>query len=583
MRPRARVLAVNALIAVVWVAAALAPAVGARPAAAWLAAAGVLLALHGGALALVGRRPRPARTRAALAADWLFRASPVGIARLDLGGRIRESNPALAEIVAAAPGTLMGCRLDELVAPEDRGDLAAQLSKLVMGLAPRAHLDVHLAGRKGGSAALTVAALAGPEGGPAELVAHVVDTTEQRSLEAQFAQSQKMQALGLLAGGVAHDFNNVLTAISGFCDLLLQRHRPGDPSHPDIRHIRDNTERAAGLVRQLLAFSRRQTLQPRVIDLAAALARLEAMLTRLIGEKVALSVEVAPGTAAIRVDPAEFDRAVVNLAVNARDAMAQGGRLSIRARNAAVAAPLQHGDQTMPAGSYVLVEVADTGAGIPAAILPRIFEPFFTTKEAGAGTGLGLSSVYGVVRQTGGYIFVESEVGAGTTFRIYLPAVGEAVPGRASEAASPPPAANPPTGDPPAPAGARAARAHTVLLVEDEDAVRLFAVRALRQAGHSVLAAASGEEALDLLAAAPAAVDVLVSDVVMPGMDGGTLARLLRERRPGLPVILMSGYAEDALGGEVALGESVAFLSKPFSLEELTRKVAEVLAGRDRG
>jgi two-component system cell cycle sensor histidine kinase/response regulator CckA len=425
-----------------------------------------------------------------------------------------------------------------------------------------------------------VAAGAHPDALPDGVVAHLIDTTEQKSLEQQFAQAQKMQAMGQLAGGVAHDFNNLLTAMIGFSDLLLQRHGIGDPSFADIMQIKQNANRAANLVRQLLAFSRRQPLRPRLVSVTDGLSELSHLLRRLLGERVSLRMVHGADTGAIKVDPGQFDQVIINLAVNARDAMAGGGSLTISThREIVVEGNRDHGG-SVPPGDYVVIDVADTGMGIPRENLGRLFEPFFTTKSegtAGAGTGLGLSTVYGIVRQTEGYIFVESSPGEGATFTIYLPRH------------------EPPAEDTPAQGGGRESggdkggdaagdgdetRAltgkETILLVEDEDAVRVFGARALRNKGYTVLEARSGEGAMEVLDAG-AVIDLLITDMVMPGMDGATLAGKARESRPGLRIILISGYSEDVIKGDVVNQPDTHFLPKPFSLKALAEKVREVL------
>jgi two-component system cell cycle sensor histidine kinase/response regulator CckA len=356
----------------------------------------------------------------------------------------------------------------------------------------------------------------------------------------------------------------------GFCDLLLQRHGPGDISFADIMQIKQNANRAASLVRQLLAFSRRQALQPKLFDVTDALADLSNLLRRLLGETIQLTITHGRGLGLVRVDPGQFDQVIINLAVNARDAMVNGGRLSLTTRMVAVERPFQRGDDIMPPGDYVVIEVADTGSGIAAEHLGRIFEPFFSTKEVGAGTGLGLSTVYGIVRQTDGFIFVDSEPGRGSLFTIFLPRFENSQ----ADLEAPPPLTEAP------PQGRDLTGAGTVLLVEDEDAVRLFGSRALRNQGYQVIEARSAENALELLRSAPQ-VDVLVTDVVMPGMDGASLAKIVREERPSIRVILMSGYSEDVAPAELAAGQDgIYFLPKPFSLKQLAGMVKEALQSR---
>ncbi|OHC83091.1 MAG: hybrid sensor histidine kinase/response regulator, partial [Rhodospirillales bacterium RIFCSPLOWO2_12_FULL_67_15] len=501
---------------------------------------------------------------------WLFEQAPVGIALLDYSGVIADCNSAFLALAGSPRDAVIGRALAERLAPEDRAEAAGQLSKLVMGAAPAASLEVRLIGPKGDERATAIHARPADAAGQDRLVLYVVDTTERKHLEVQFAQAQKMQAMGQLAGGIAHDFNNLLTAMIGFSDLLLARHGAGDPSFADIMQIKQNANRATNLVRQLLAFSRKQTLAPVVLDVTESLADLSHLLGRLLGAKVELRLEHGRNLAAVLVDRGQFDQVIINLAVNARDAMPGGGTLAIRTAMVEIAAPTQRGHELIAPGRYVGIEIADTGAGIPKENLSRIFEPFFSTKEVGAGTGLGLSTVYGIVHQTGGYIFVESAVGEGTTFTIYLPAQDLAAAERIARAR--PPAAE---------LDADLTGAGTILLVEDEDAVRLFGGRALRNKGYRVLEAADGERAMDVVNAALAEgekIDLILSDVIMPGMDGPTLVQLLRQELPGVKVILMSGYAEDAARA-IEHDPALHFLPKPFSLAGLAGKVKEVMKG----
>jgi len=509
---------------------------------------------------------------------WLFEDSPVAIALIDPDGSINLGNKALHAMVGAAPDSLLGRSVTDLIQADDRGAVAEQMSRILLGASGGAHLPVRLhptdagLGRQGArdQAATLHIGPTDEDGALSGLILHFIDTTERKNLEIQIVQNQKMQAMGQLAGGVAHDFNNLLTAMIGFCDLLLQRHGPGDISFADIMQIKQNANRAASLVRQLLAFSRRQALQPKLFDVTDALADLSNLLRRLLGETIQLTITHGRGMGLVRVDPGQFDQVIINLAVNARDAITGGGQLSITTRAAIVDRPVQRGDDIMPPGSYVVIEVNDTGTGIAEEHLGRIFEPFFSTKEVGAGTGLGLSTVYGIVRQTDGFIFVNSEPGRGSSFTIYLPRFEqpEAI------ANLPPPVSEAPAAD------RDLTGAGIVLIVEDEDAVRLFGARALRNQGYQVLEARSAESALEVLAVTKV-IDVLVTDVVMPGMDGASLARLVRKARPHLQVILMSGYSEDVAPAEVAAGEDgMYFLPKPFSLKQLAGMVKEAMQRR---
>jgi two-component system cell cycle sensor histidine kinase/response regulator CckA len=501
---------------------------------------------------------------------WLFEDSPVAIALVDPDGSINLANAALQAMLGADAEALNGRAVTDLLHADDRNAVAEQMSRILLGTTAGVHLPVRLALDGRDLAATLHIGPTDEDGALSGLILHFIDTTERKNLEIQIAQNQKMQAMGQLAGGVAHDFNNLLTAMIGFCDLLLQRHGPGDISFADIMQIKQNANRAASLVRQLLAFSRRQALQPKLFDVTDALADLSNLLRRLLGETIQLTITHGRGLGLVRVDPGQFDQVIINLAVNARDAMANGGRLSITTRTVAVERPYQRGDDIMPPGSYVAIEVADTGTGIAPENLGRIFEPFFSTKEVGAGTGLGLSTVYGIVRQTDGFIFVDSEPGRGTVFTIFLPRFEQ----QDAAASLPPPVAEA------QPVGSDLTGAGTVLIVEDEDAVRLFGSRALRNQGYQVIEARSAETALDVLRATPV-IDVLVTDVVMPGMDGASLARLVREERPGIKVILMSGYSEDVAPAELAAGEEgMYFLPKPFSLKQLAGMVKEAMQQR---
>ena len=473
-------------------------------------------------------------------------------------GRIAAAN-ALSDVYA------MGGRpVTDIIAEDHRASAGEQLGKVLAGSVTATHLEVRLKGRRDLIAQLFVSPTH-EDGEISGLIVHFIDATEQRNLEVQFAQSQKMQAMGQLAGGVAHDFNNLLTAMIGFCDLLLQRHGAGDPSFADIMQVKQNANRAASLVRQLLAFSRRQALQPRLLNVTDTLAELSNLLRRLLGETIELKMVHGRQLGLVRVDPGQFDQVIINLAVNARDAMPGGGSLTIRTNAVRVDQPVQRGPELMPAGDYVLIEVADTGTGIPRENLGRIFEPFFSTKEVGAGTGLGLSTVYGIVRQTDGFVVVESEMGHGAAFSIYLPRIE----------AEPDTETRPPT--PVAEESGDLTGTGTILLVEDEDAVRMFGARALRNKGYRVIEARSGEQALDVLRG-DEKIEVLVTDVVMPGMDGVTLARLVRLERPAIHVILISGYSEDVARNGIDPNEGIHFLPKPFSLKQLAGAVKQVMS-----
>ncbi len=396
------------------------------------------------------------------------------------------------------------------------------------------------------------------------LVVVLSDKTELKILEAQFVQSQKMQAVGQLAGGVAHDFNNLLTAINGHSDLLLLRHSQEDEDYGDLIQIRQNVKRAAALVRQLLAFSRKQTLRPKVLKLSDTLAQLTELLNRLLGEKVNLRFDIDEGLALVRVDERQLEQVIMNLVVNARDAMLNGGEVLILAKNICLNTPMERDRATIPAGNYVCISVKDSGVGIEPDQASKIFEPFYTTKKIGEGTGLGLSTVYGIIKQTGGFVFVNSIPGHGTEFVIYLPAyVGqEALPRKSAPASSTGPSE-------------KSAKGGRILLVEDEPPVRTFATRALKMRGYAVDEAESAEQALALVERNGGAYDMYISDIIMPGLDGPTWVSQALSRFPDTRVIFMSGYAEDAFEDGKYNKIKAGFLQKPFSLSELNETVQQ--------
>ncbi|ODN68694.1 cell cycle histidine kinase CckA [Methylobrevis pamukkalensis] len=497
-----------------------------------------------------------------------FNNTPIAIAGVDKEGRIGRTNAPFMRLFAGFvkndPRSGLG-RLVDVVAERDRPALAEGLAAAAAGQGQIPPIDVAMPGDRNRSASFFVSSVEEGAGDGEVAVVYAIETTEQRALEAQFSQGQKMQAVGQLAGGVAHDFNNVLTAIIGFSDLLLANHRPTDPSFQDIMNIKQNANRAAGLVRQLLAFSRRQTLRPQVLVLADVIADLTILLDRLLGEKVELSVLHGRDLWPVMADLNQFEQVVINLAVNARDAMPRGGTLSITTHNITAAEAERLDYQGFPPADYVLIEVTDTGTGMPPEVMEKIFEPFFSTKEVGKGTGLGLSTVYGIVKQTGGYIYPESEVGKGTVFRIYLPRhipLAEEQPKKLPEQT--------PLSD--------LTGTATILLVEDEEAVRAFAARALVSRGYTVHEASTGAEALEVMEQTGGDIDLVVSDVVMPEMDGPSLLRELRKTRPDLKIIFVSGYAEDAFKKNLPENEVFNFLPKPFSLKQLATTVKETLS-----
>jgi two-component system cell cycle sensor histidine kinase/response regulator CckA len=387
------------------------------------------------------------------------------------------------------------------------------------------------------------------------------DITEKKRLEAQFLQSQKMETVGQLAGGIAHDFNNLLTVINGMSELVLAEVGTDVPMHADVQEILHAGQRAATLTHQLLAFSRQQILEPRVLNFNTVVAGTESLLRRLLGEDIDLVVALTPDVGHVKVDPGQIEQVITNLAVNARDAMPRGGHLTIETRNVKADEDYarQHG-MVVPPGSYTMLAVSDSGVGMDEATRARIFEPFFTTKGPGKGTGLGLSTVYGIVKQSHGFIWADSEVGRGTSFRIYLPQVTEAA-----------------GSDRPAPAVVSSSGTETILLVEDNAGLRKLATRLLARAGYTVLGAATGEEALLVLERHDAPVHLLLTDVVMPGMSGRDLAERLAQTRPGMKVLYMSGYTSDTIVRHGVLDGKVPFLNKPLTAAALLRKVREVL------
>ena len=493
----------------------------------------------------------------------IFNSTPVAIAAVDAAGAVLRPNAAFARLAQAAPKSDAKGRLSifDLVAERDRAALRAAIEAAAQGNGEIAPLDVSLEGADTARSARLFVSAADPgadEGASATIFA--LDTTEQRTLQENLAQSQKMQAIGQLAGGVAHDFNNVLTAIIGYSDLLLANHRPTDPSFQDIMQIKQNANRAAGLVRQLLAFSRRQTLRPQTLQLNDVLSELQMLLRRLVGETIQVDVVYGRDLWEVKADLNQFEQVIVNLVVNARDAIQDGGAITLRTRNFAAAECGELKEVEVVPADYVLVEVQDTGHGIPPEVRAKIFEPFFTTKDVGKGTGLGLSMVYGIIKQTGGYVFCDSEPGKGATFRIFLPRrVGDEIDEPVKvEAARP---------------AADLTGRGAILLVEDEEAVRAFAARALASRGYTVLQAETGLDALRVVEAASEPIDLIVSDVIMPEMDGPTMLTELRKRGLTAKVVFVSGYADDAFARNLPEGQDFVFLPKPFSLKQLIETV----------
>ncbi|MEH6497489.1 MAG: PAS domain S-box protein [Pseudomonas marincola] len=494
-----------------------------------------------------------------------FEAAPIGIVLLDSEGIVVEGNPAFRVMTETVVDSAIGCHVSELVMEPDREVLTQKLAQAsASDLAPKPLEMKLLDGER--VANFYISAVEGADSTAGSMLIHIIDTSAQRQLEVQFAQSQKMQAVGQLAGGIAHDFNNLLTAMIGFCDLLLLRHQVGDQSYSDISQVKQNANRAAGLVRQLLAFSRQQTLRPKVTDLTEVLAELSNLLRRLIGEAIELEIKHERDLWMVKVDQSQFEQVVINLAVNARDAMSGEGKLSFKTENFSVRVRGQDAHELVPVGDYIKIKVTDTGTGISEGVIEKIFDPFFTTKKVGEGTGLGLSTVYGIIKQTGGFIFVKNNDDVGTMFEIYLPKYSEVLQVADVSVIEPRKKHKDLSG------------VGTILLVEDEDPVRLFAARALQNKGYEVLQADCGETALDLALEYDGEIDLLITDVVMPNMDGPTLVKNITQKKPDLRVIFISGYAEDAFRKELDFDiDNIEFLPKPFSLKEIAEKVKDVL------
>jgi two-component system cell cycle sensor histidine kinase/response regulator CckA len=525
-----------------------------------------------------------------------FHNTPMAIATVDRDGRIVRTNPLFARLFHNVLNIEGGSRsIGAAVVERDRPALEAAIAEAARGKGEIAPVDATLAGDGERFGTFFVTAVEEEERDQEAAIVYTLETTAQRELENKVTQQQKMELVGQLAGGIAHDFNNVLSAIIMATDFLLNAHKPTDPSFGDIMQIKQNANRAASLVRHLLAFSRKQTLRPQVLDLGEVLSDLTMLLRRLIGEKVALDVVHGRDLWPVKADISQFEQVIVNLAVNARDAMADGGRLKVSTSNVTAAECERYhakGTKGMPAADYVLVEVRDTGTGIPEAIVGKIFDPFFSTKEVGKGTGLGLSTVYGIIKQTGGFIYVDSVVHEGTTFRIFLPryvatAAEAAEPGAGIEApaisstlAATAEIKRVVSAAAPAAAGQDLTGQGTILLVEDEEGLRALNARGLASRGYTVLEAGNGVEAIDVLEKSARPVDLVVSDVVMPEMDGPTLARELRTRNPNLKIIFVSGYAEDAFQKNLPEHDKgqYGFLPKPFTLKQLVAAVKETLA-----
>ncbi len=494
--------------------------------------------------------------------EQLLSTLPLGLALVDRDGRFLFANESFARVIDI-PSEQLPPYPGDLVIAEDKAAVLESIRRYGSGSASSGDIAVRLKERPDEVIALSIAGVRGL--GEAAVLLGLKDNIEEIKLKRQVAQQTKMESIGQLAGGVAHDFNNILTAIIGYCDLMLLRHQPGDGDYDDIQQIKNNSNRAASLTRQLLAFSRQQTLRPQVLQLADVVADVSSLLKRLLGETVRLELHHGRAMGAIRADPGQLEQVIINLGVNARDAMPKGGVVHISTKKVTQDEVRTMGSDILPIGDYVLLSVEDSGVGISKENLTKIFEPFFTTKEVGKGTGLGLSTVYGIVKQSGGFIFAESELGQGTRFDIYLPVhVGEA---------------------PAEPAKREFYKpkdlwgSGRILVVEDEDMVRAVAERALVRQGYVVETACDGEEALALFADGKR-YDLVVSDVVMPNMDGPTMARNLRGQFGDIRLLFMSGYAEEQLRETISL-DNVSFLPKPFSVQQIAEAVHDALARED--
>ncbi len=540
--------------------------------------------------------------------SWLFNHAPVGIIFLKSEGTISECNPTALSFFDLPADKIINHPLQKFISPQDHENLTQKLANIDAEKNHCFNMDICLTTeRKNTMATIHITPMHHLHGSTNSsnlgFVIYLIDTTKQKSLEQQFAQAQKMQAVGQLAGGVAHDFNNLLTAMIGFTDLLLQRHGVGDPSFADLIQIKQNANRAAGLVRQLLAFSRKQPLQPKLIDVTENFAELNHMLKRILGEQISLNFHHGSDLGFIKVDPVQFSQVIINLAVNAKDAMNGNGNLTISTRKEYLTESYQFGDDIIKPGEFIVIDVTDTGCGIPPENISRIFDPFFSTKEnvVGSGTGLGLAMVYGIVRQTEGFIKVNSVLNKGTTFSIFLPSFESSDEDiqnnyehqvltnssgtpivRVQEQITPPLNINQKiivglnvsnAIDRTLTAPSKSAK---ILFVEDEDSVRTFGIRALQKKGYQVVGCNSAENALEVIEN-NSDFDLLLTDMVMPGMSGADLTKELKNKIPNLKVILASGYSEEIVRQELSNFTDFDFITKPYSLGDLTAKVFDVL------
>ncbi|MBI1328242.1 MAG: response regulator [Alphaproteobacteria bacterium] len=516
----------------------------------------------------------PADIDRAMVEVWLnaLEYAPIAIAFLDKQGAVTQSNKSFCAL--SHKQERHGWNIFDCIAGNYHDALRKEMTHIAKHH-PKHPIPVDVAIRGDDTTALLYLSSMGV--GHEGFVAHMVDITQQRKIEQRMVQSQKMQAVGQLAGGIAHDFNNLLTAMIGFCDLLLMRHVAGDPSFPDLMQIKQNANRAANLVRQLLAFSRKQTLQPEVVNVTDILADLSHLIHRLIGEHIHLDIVHGQKLGRIKADAVQLEQVIINLAVNARDAMVDGGNLNISTRHVTVNEkhPIDSSLQSaspeddITPGDYICIEVQDSGQGMSRDVMDKIFDPFFTTKGMGEGTGLGLATVYGIVKQTGGYIYLKSEIGKGTTFSIFLPEIAEEEVATIIQQKVQDDERQ----------GQDLSGVGTILIVEDETPVRMFSVRALKNKGYNVLEAEHGKKGLEVIEAHDGKIDVIVTDVMMPHMDGPTMVNEVRKTHPDMKVVFISGYGEDVFIKNYGEAREFHFLPKPYSLKQLAAKVKDVMDG----
>lgn len=530
-------------------------------------------------------------------ADWLFNSAPCGIVFSDPNNNIISANAKAHEVLATDPENKEQLNLASLLPAETIALLQTKYARYAKDPQNRELIQTEASLKSGKSVHIYITPqrrMLSEKESIDGLILYITDTTEQKNLEQRFAQAQKMQAMGQLAGGIAHDFNNLLTAMIGFCDLLLQRHGVGDPSFADLSQIKQNANRAAALVSQLLAFSRKQSLTPKKTDITESLTDFSPLLKRTLGENIKLEFYHGSDLGYVKVDRVRLEQVILNLAVNARDAMQGKGTLKISTHTETLNEPYLFGGDTIDTGDFVVIDVSDTGCGIPAENLSRIFEPFFSTKEniVGSGTGLGLATVYGIVRQTEGFIKVKSTVGQGTTFSIHLPRF------ESSDSEPEKPAPESDNQIPVLTSSTKQApkiifglnvsaldhnreqninpQKIKILFVEDEDSVRAFGFRALKRKGFEVTPCNCAETALDLLNKGEK-FNLMITDMVMPGMNGADLAKKVKQILPDIKIILASGYSEEIARRELNGSEEFKFIAKPYSLGDLTKKVFELL------